>query len=336
MILLDAIYINNSGGKILLDYLIQNLLATDKKVFYLLDKRVEDSTPYLPVSDNVLFLQASFINRHKFYKENRDKFSTVFCFGDLPPSIKLKNATVYTYFHQQLYIKVPKTVPFKQRMMLLLKRRVLKSIFNNTDYWALQTQQIKNDFLKKFKFKESNVLILPFYPSLQSNVKTQKIKNSFVYISNAPPHKNHLRLIKAFCLFYDNNKTGSLTLSISDNFTELITLIKNKQLSGYPIHNLGFIDRDQLTNVYQKSEYLVFPSLAESFGLGIVEAIQNDCKVIGSDLPYLYSVCEPSLVFNPLDEDSIEKALTKAVNQKLNDSIAKVYDEIDDVLKILT
>ena len=46
-ILIDAIYINDSGGKILLDYLLQELEKIGKKCIYLLDKRVEDKMAFL-------------------------------------------------------------------------------------------------------------------------------------------------------------------------------------------------------------------------------------------------------------------------------------------------
>ena len=37
MILIDAVYINNSGGLVLLNYLIDTLESTNLKVYYLLD-----------------------------------------------------------------------------------------------------------------------------------------------------------------------------------------------------------------------------------------------------------------------------------------------------------
>ena len=54
-------------------------------------------------------------------------------------------------------------------------------------------------------------------------------------------------------------------------------------------------DRLTLQKEYLSSEFLMFPSLTESFGLGLIEAIECGCKVIGADLPYTYEVCEPHL-----------------------------------------
>ena len=335
MILIDAIYINNSGGKILLDYLIEELEKSGKKVFYLLDQRVEEKIQYLDNTDNeVLLMKASLINRHKFYVENRHKFTSVLCFGDLPPSIKL-DAKVYTYFHQQLYIKFPSDIPFSHKVLFTLKRYVLKYLFKYSDYWMLQTEVIKNNFQEKFKTSSEKLLLMPFYPPIQNDQQIKRKAHTYVYISNAPPHKNHVRLINAFCAFYDKYHQGELILTIDENFPELLELIKQKLELNYPLKNIGFVPRANLSEIYSSSEYLIYPSLAESFGLGIVEAIENGCKVIGANLPYMYAACEPSLVFNPLDESSIADALEKSLEPKVKYSISNVNNRIDDLISIL-
>ena len=67
MILIDALYINNSGGKVLLDYLIDSLEDTNEEFFYLLDKRIEGNTPKIKEKNNVLYIKANLYNRYKFY-----------------------------------------------------------------------------------------------------------------------------------------------------------------------------------------------------------------------------------------------------------------------------
>lgn len=334
-LLIDAIYINNSGGKILLDYLIQELEKSEKKVFYLLDKRVEKTVPYLSeTKNNVIFLEASLINRHKFYTSNKNKFTSVLCFGDLPPSIKL-NAKVFTYFHQQLYIKVPADTPIVHKIMFFLKRTVLRMLFKNSDFWILQTEVIKNNFKNKFKVNDNKLLLLPYYPPMIIPTEVEKVKSTYVYISNAPPHKNHIRLINAFCSFFDQHQEGNLILTVDDNFNDLLNFIKEKQVQNYPIINIGFVAREELGKIYQSAEYVVYPSLAESFGLGIIEAIDCGCKIIGADLPYMYAVCEPSITFDPLDENSITKALSLSLEKNINPSLSKVENQMEELLSVM-
>jgi len=115
----------------------------------------------------------------------------------------------------------------------------------------------------------------------------------------------------------------------------VLKAIDDKIALGYPIINTGFIKRDDLKLLYLQNEYLVFPSLAESFGLGLVESIENGCKVLGSDLPYTYAVCEPSLVFNPYDVESIYNAFTKTIVDDLKPSFSKIKNGINDLIDIL-
>ena len=334
MILIDALYINNSGGKILLDFLIQKLEESSKEVYYLLDARVENHIPEIKESNTVLFMKASLFLRKAFYKKHSDSFSTVFCFGNLPPNIKLQ-AKVYTYFHQQLYIRLPETVGLKQRISFFLKRKVFRSFVKNSDYWLLQTHLIKTNFESKFNIDPAKVLVLPFYPKAESQEVFIRKRYSYLYVSNATVHKNHIRLINAFCNFYTEHKLGTLTLTIGDDYPELLDLIKDKQLKKFPIRNIGFVKREELIRIYKESEYLIFPSLAESFGLGLLEAIENGCKIIGADLPYTYAVCKPSLTFNPLHEKSISNALSLSLQNNVENSIAKVSNQIDEIIYLL-
>src|SRR5690606_13519896 len=115
-------------------------------------------------------------------------------------------------------------------------------------------------------------------------------KNTYLFVSNATDHKNHKNLIEAFCKFFDKQQVGKLILTVSDFYAETFALIGKKIDEGYPIENIGFVKRDELGEIYQNAEYLIYPSLAESFGLGLLEAVDQGCKVIGADLPYTYAV----------------------------------------------
>ena len=99
--------------------------------------------------------------------------------------------------------------------------------------------------------------------------------------------------------------------------------------------NLNKIEGTELEYIYQKSKFVIFPSLSESFGLGLVEAIEFNCIIIGANLPYTFEVCTPSLSFNPYDIESIEESFHKAMNSDYNNTIPKVSNKIKDILKIL-
>ena len=66
IILIDALHVNNGGGKVLLDYLIESIEKSNLQVFYLLDERVERRHP--------------FINLNKVKAKNNLKFFGVLLF----------------------------------------------------------------------------------------------------------------------------------------------------------------------------------------------------------------------------------------------------------------
>ena len=143
-------------------------------------------------------------------------------------------------------------------------------------------------------------------------------------------------MIEAFCKAYDETRQGKLVLTVSEAYPNVISLINQKIMQGYPIENIGFVDRKTLTKKYAESQYVIFPSLAESFGLGLIEGILLGCKIIGADLPYTFAVCEPSLLFDPFNIKSIKQAIIQANNNELNKSILKINNEINQLIKCLS
>lgn len=334
MILIDSVYINNGGGLVLLKYLVSNFINRDE-VFFLFDQR----TKYL-FSDcykgNSIFISNSIYERYFFYKENQEKFKKVLCFGNVPPPLRLK-AEVYVYFHQKLFLSVPEEFSIKNKIIYFLKQNILNFFKNNADLWLVQSNNIAEGLSYKYKLnKEEKIVIAPFYPPLDLLDTNKKIlKNSFLYVSNSSPHKNHYKLIESFCLAYDQLKQGNLTVTVPENDINLCDFIKKKVSLGYPIKNVGFIERKKLTQIYLNHEYLIFPSLAESFGLGLVEGIDGECKIIAADLSYTYEICEPSLVFNPYSVESMKNAIVTAIQDELPYSKKLIKNDISMIMQLL-
>lgn len=335
MVLIDAVFINNGGGMILLNYLIEKLEVTDIKVTYLLDERLRGKIPSIKKGNKVLFLKGKLILRNRFYKKNKTAFDKVLCFGNIPPGSRL-TAVVYTYFHQLLFVKVPKEINLITKLMIKLKTLVIIAKLKNTDFWIVQSQITKQGLMKKYHILEDEIVkVIPFYPPIVSKELIERKKNSFIYVSNAEPHKNQTRLINGFCKFYDEFKIGELHLTVGNEFDKIISLIDSAIQKEYPIVNHGFVSRDELKVLYKSNEYTIYPSLTESFGLGIIEAIENGCKVLGADKDYMHAVCIPSLTFNPEHTEEIYIALKAAYQTKVKESKLLVQDEIQSLINNL-
>lgn len=335
MLLVDSVFINNGGGLVLLRHLVDYLESEFQDVFYLFDRRTEVYFKHIPLSRKE-YISNSLIKRHFFYQKNKIKFDQVLCFGNLPPTIRLKSK-VLVYFHQLLFLKLPKDFSLKNKCIYKLKQFILNFTKENADIWLVQSENVRLEFSKKYLFeKKQKIIKLPFYPNLDfSGYVMHRAKFSFLYVSNSSPHKNHYKLIQSFCLAYDEVHEGKLTVTVPDTDINLCEYIQQKIDLGYPIKNVGFIDREKLTELYLSHEYFIFPSLAESFGLGLAEAIDGGCKIIASDLSYTYEICEPSLVFNPISIDSMQSAIVTAIQNELPCAKKLIENDLSKIMQLL-
>ncbi len=339
MILIDAVFIHDGGGRVLLDYLISHLVKEKEvEIVYLLDKRMEDN--HTINSQCEIHFAQGFLGRCSFYNKNKERFTKVFCFGNIPPHLKLQ-AEVLLYMHGSLYLTDIVRGKWSQMILSWIKKQIFYALKNNADHWIVQTDEMKKLLRSKIKLSDEEVEVIPFYNTIKCdhNLHNSIIResNSFLYVSLPTAHKNHKRLIEAFCLFYDRHQKGKLTLTVDDSNAEIYNLIEEKIRLGYPIKNIGIIPRENLPETYLKSEFLYYPSLRESFGLPLIEASEFGCKIVAADLDYVKNVCVPSLLFNPEEVESMAVAFEKSVNQNISSGMCVVPDEIQKlVLRIIS
>lgn len=337
MILLDAVYINNSGGKVLLDYLIHSLENTDLEVFYLLDSRISSSLP--KVKNPPTFISSSEVERWLFYSKRKSVFNTVLCFGNVPPPLRLKTK-VYVYFHQLLFLRDYSLFEKVKNYPFVLKANYIDYIKGNCDNWIVQSEYVKRKLSDRLNVVASKVIVAPFYPRIfrnkNNNAYIPRKKADFIYVSSGAKHKNHDILLEAFAMVSKRYRNSTLHLTVSDDTSNLFDKIKHMQSDGVNVVNHGTVQREELFELYSSCRFIVYPSLYESFGLGILEGIDLGCDVIGSDLPYLYAVCHPSAIFDPKNVKSIYDTLISAIQCELPRTKVIVGDEIDVLLKIVS
>ena len=336
MLLVDATYIHNGGGRILLNYLIMKLLQNKKDTFFLLDSRCEPDFDFIP-SDNRLYLKTNVWSRYQFYSSHKNDFSKVICLGNLPPPVRLK-AQVYTFFQNLIYIDFSNYFGF-DKSILWLKSWYITFYLKNTDYVIVQTDYVKDAFCKKYQFIENQCFTIPFFENfVEKSYSKIRRKEHFLFVSDGNTHKNHKNLLKAWGIVNQRNPDLELHLTVSQIYPNLLKLIEKYQSKGINIINHGKVSQTTLNELYQASEYIVYPSFTESFGLGLIEGVLAGCKPIVSNRPYAFAVVEPFKVFNPLDFQNIAKSILEAYNytQNFENQDLKVNNEIEKLIKLLS
>mgnify|MGYP003531994904 CR=1 FL=1 len=159
MLLIDSVYINQGGGFGLLKYLVETLNSKQIPFRLIVDRRVDGRFP--EVEDQIV-MDSSEKCRWKFYKAFPDDVSSVFCFGNVPPPVKL-NVPVYTYFHNINMLTLGGYPSFSKRLLTFIKREYIRILRNHTDRWIVQTSNTCDELLSHLEAKNNKVDIIPFY-----------------------------------------------------------------------------------------------------------------------------------------------------------------------------
>jgi glycosyltransferase involved in cell wall biosynthesis len=334
MILIDALFINKGGGAVLLQYLIERILATPQKdnFFFVLDPRFHK--PDI-LHKNYQVVNNKMRDRIRFYKEYRADYSKVFCFANTPPPVRMKGQ-VYTYFHNQKLLAAPGQRFKRKHFSQYLKFLVVKLYNKNTDYYIVQTKHMV-DALTGLGLKDNaHCLTIPFYDDRKylagSTPFSERAKDSFVFISNPSPQKNYPTLFDAWEYLLEQKHTPVLHVTIDDTAPQLIRRMQALNARGAGIVNHVYVDPRAL---YFNCRYLIFPSTIESFGLPLIEAVDSGMKVIASDLPYVHDVVKPSLTFDPMDKMSIANAVLTALESDLPFPEIVTGNSVDELIKLL-
>lgn len=136
----------------------------------------------------------------------------------------------------------------------------------------------------------------------------------FLVVGTIEPRKNLSYLLDAFATIWVEAPQTRLVI-VGHNIVRSEDLIK--RIYDHPKYGTGLFwlrdagDND-LEYLYQRATALVFPSLAEGFGLPIVEAMQRGLPVICSDIPVFREIADGRAVFiDPFDPGSLADTIRK-------------------------
>lgn len=332
MILLDSLYINNSGGFRLLEYLVAELQKRKADFYLLADARCLGR---FDSCKHVRYMNASLWERNKFYKAKAGKFSSVLCFGNIPVPMRM-DVPVYTYFHNINLLTLAEAHSLPVKVISWLKREVFRHYKKNTDYWLVQTSNTANELINHLGETPERVKLMPFYelPEGVADIANEPHGDDYVFVAVDVPGKGHQELLEAWRVLHKRGIDKTLHLTVQQE-SPLLGKIKDAQREGVKVENHGVIPFKEVFELYKQSKAIIYPSHNESLGLGIVEAVTAGDDVIGSDLPFLHSICKPSAVFNPYSAESITEAVEKYEKGECGRTALTVRNQIEELIDLI-
>lgn len=324
--------IKSGGAKELLEYLIEYINFNYQNIS--LTVYADISLKNLPRLNNVNYIYMKNV-LEKIYLFSKQIDNSIY-FGNLPP---LKSGTnTMVYFHNP-YLLMPfkklKKEPFKFFIKYFLQQIYIKKFIHNVDFVACQNEDVREPFIKLYNF--DNVKLLPFFRLCNKSLNSNKSKiYDFCYVSLAHPHKGHKVLLDAINILADKNIAITIALTIEDHHKDLIQKIEIINKKGVvKIKNFGLLLKEDVCKLYSDSKALIFPSIQETFGLALIEAVDMNLDIIAADLDYVYKVVKPSLVFKPNDANDIAEKMIEYLNEKVDKSKPCIENKIKEFVTLM-
>ena len=207
----------------------------------------------------------------------------------------------------------------------LAAQALIKNAFHASEIIITPTTSVKNLITESYgkdgahKISVTHEGLNEELLSIKENRKLSKRfdKPFFMYVGNFYPHKNIENLIRAFAktkikaqliLIGPNDYFAARSLQLINQLkqTRRIVLYSNPKL-------------EDLVFFYKHAQALLHPSLAEGFGLPLLEASYFKCPIIASDIAIFHEVLENNyLAFNPHSIEDIAHKIEYFFTHKNN------------------
>ena len=114
----------------------------------------------------------------------------------------------------------------------------------------------------------------------------------YISVGTIEPRKNHWYLLDAFDLAWTQGADVRLCILGKKGWKcdHVLERIKRHRQLGRRLFMFNDLSDGELKHCYGKARAVILPSLAEGFGLPVVEALSLGCRVWASDIPVLREV----------------------------------------------
>ncbi len=260
----------------------------------------------------------------------KDGVDILHCTSNTGP-ILYKGKQILT-LHDIIYLeKVINGGTYYQKFGNLYRRFVVPKVVKSVDLILTVSGYEKDRIIQQFGLPDNMIKVV--YNGLnkgfgvlddkdlsQTNNKIDALPGEFIlHLGNTAEKKNTKRVIKAYCDYCE---------SIYDPLPLVVTDLADKQIDTWlgkkgrskikgQIIALPYIQYDDMPCLYRKATVFLYPSLRESFGMPILEAMSCGTPVITSNISSMPEVSGgASLLVNPFSKRDIMDSLIELTKNK--------------------
>lgn len=217
-----------------------------------------------------------------------------------------------------------KVTPAKLRYSRLIKAKFIQWQMRNTKYFITQSQIAKQCILRTVHTASENVCVVSnVLPSIYQSITVRTIPHkgyNMVYASSPAYHKDFMILPKvASVLKQLGMRDFKIHYTIPLNAAVLPAFME--QLRVYDVDNYfvnhGFINRQELADLFLQCDMGLFPSLLETFSATLLEYMYFQLPIVASDLDFNREVADKGAeYFIPHNAEDMAKKIYKVYDDK--------------------
>ncbi len=333
--------------------LIKNLQLIDKKNTYYVFVKPDEDSSCIPKTDNFniiplkggaypIWEQKTLPNAVKHYG-----CELLHCTSNTAP-LKSPVPLIIT-LHDIIYLEsvsiFKKGGTWYQKLGNMYRRFVVPKVVKSSEKIITVSNFEKNRIKDFFGFPESDNRLVAVYNGVSEHFKPvtdqqelERVKVKYqlpdqflFFLGNTDPKKNTKGVLKAFSDFLKNTSEPIKLVMLDYDKEALNTLLNeigDKKLIDH-IHLTGYVVNTDLPAIYSQCQLFLYPSLRESFGIPMLEAMRCGVPVITSNTSSMPEVAGDAAYFvDPCKPEEITQGIEKLLYDKslLNNFIQKGFD----------
>lgn len=154
----------------------------------------------------------------------------------------------------------------------------------------------------------------------------------FLLVSGNRWEKNNLRALIALDKLYEIGELTDYKVVITGSSTAKDFIYEFKNLKRFNF--VGYVDENELAQLYHDAYCLIYPSLNEGFGYPPLEAMANGVPVIASPNTSIQEVCQSAALYtNPYSIEEIMTRILMMCNEEVHNEYSRRSRERYPIVK---
>ncbi len=240
----------------------------------------------------------------------------------------VRNAQYFSQMYQQTFL--PRH-GLKMRIAFRLRRWLICQSVKSADFVMTPTQAMLDELRQYVEVPDCKAVVNPYGVEPPDSKGTKPVTRvrayaslpqraiSLLYISLYAEHKNLMTLLKALPLLNkDRNCKFLLKTTVNPHWeaaSRVLTQADDISLAGRQdiapwVEFAGPLGQKEIKEQYHNADIFVFPSITESFGHPMAEAMAHGLPVVAADTPVNREMCgDAAIYFSPLEPDLLAQAI---------------------------